>query len=69
MKTIEIEASGYLSGARTIEDILCLATLVANKAIPAGANVFDAQSHYDSIDESCENCQYHKSCLACIINE
>jgi len=67
IKKVRIDFS-QLKQADSIEEILCLATLIATKEFNDRCNVQDAKMFY-KILEGCENCKHNKLCLACIINE
>lgn len=57
---------------RTIEDILCYATLVAVGEVKSPTvNLGFADGWYEVIvgTGGCNACQYRERCLACIINE
>jgi hypothetical protein len=56
--------------ATTLEDVLCLATIIANKNTLQVENVDDAREEYlRTFDGDCVKCPYHEDCLACFINE
>jgi hypothetical protein len=54
----------------TLEEVLCLATLIASGMMPININSNDAKMWFDKLPEQdCGNCPCFKRCLACIINE
>jgi hypothetical protein len=57
-------------GATTLEDVLCLSTMIANKNPLHAENVNDARDEYlRTFNGDCQQCPYHQDCLACFINE
>lgn len=58
-----------ISSAERIEEILCLATLIAKLQISACSTLEDSQNYYDNLAEGCNSCPCKNICLACIINE
>ncbi len=59
-----------LHGATTLEDVLCLSTIIANKNTLQVENVNDAREEYlRTFDGDCLKCPYHENCLTCFINE
>lgn len=58
-----------LKSARTLEDILCLATLTATNTLPYNATTADATERYEKFPNGCDDCCFVKVCLACAINE
>jgi hypothetical protein len=56
--------------AESIEDILCLATLIANGELPPVAGIHESRKFFvEEVKEDCGNCPFMLTCLACIINE
>lgn len=56
--------------AGTLEDVLCLSTIIANRNTLQVENVDDAREEYlRTFDGDCQECPYHENCLACFINE
>lgn len=55
----------------SFEDIICLAVLIASKALPYNATIDDSRAYYEKIEEAggCSECPFHEVCLACTINE
>jgi hypothetical protein len=53
--------------ANTIEEILCLSTLVAVKYLKWNATIEDSKVFQKTT--TCGNCAFNNICLACIINE
>ena len=51
-----------------IEEVLCLATLIAAGNLPPTATLEHATEFYQNASW-CDWCPNHKKCLACIINE
>lgn len=68
---IQIPKIRQFNQATTIEDILCLATLIAVGRLPEDSEVADAIGYYDSlpVEDGCEACPFHLKCLAYIIGE
>lgn len=65
-----IEQTRSFDSVRQIEEILCLATLIATGILPHDANWGDAKGYnYNLPDGDCGNCPCFDKCLACIINE
>jgi hypothetical protein len=63
-----------LKNAETIEEILCLATLISSKILDHNATLEDAKKYYVNLEKrtscgGCINCPSCDICLACIINE
>lgn len=59
-----------IEGANSIEEILCLSTLVANGELPPNATIGDSINFYEKeTGEDCDKCPFCATCLACIINE
>ena len=67
-KEILLEHS-QLMRAANIEEIICLAVLIASGKLPVDSTVYDSNIYYEKIDKDCGSCQFEKKCLACIINE
>lgn len=56
--------------AESIEDILCLSTLIANGKLSAKAILEDSADFYkNETGSDCGKCPFISTCLACIINE
>lgn len=56
--------------AGSIEDILCLSTLIANGELLPNATLDQSQEFFENeVEEDCGNCPFMLTCLACIINE
>jgi hypothetical protein len=56
--------------AETIENILCLATMVATGLLPVTAEIEDAQNILAKMyDGDCFECPNKDKCLACRIND
>lgn len=56
--------------AESIEDILCLSTLIANGELSTKATLEDSAEFYENETKSnCGNCPFNLTCLACLINE
>ena len=68
-RTVSIDYP-QLRGAQNIEEVLCLAVLVANK-VPNINTTKDAFEYWQTLDYGygCSDCQFIQQCLACIINE
>lgn len=59
-----------IENAESIEDILCLATLIANGELLPNATLDQSQEFYvKETGEDCSICPFNLTCLACIINE
>lgn len=59
-----------IENAESIEDILCLATLIANGELSTKSTLEDSAEFYKNEAKSyCGNCPFNLTCLACIINE
>ena len=73
MRTIPYNGTFYsekIGGTDTIEEILCLSTLIALGVLDKNSKLTDAKRYYENtINEDCGACCYIDSCLACIINE
>ncbi len=56
--------------AESIEDILCLSTLIANGELLPNATLDQSREFFvNEVKEDCSNCPFMLTCLACIINE
>lgn len=56
--------------AESIEDVLCLSTLIANGELSAKATLEDSAEFYkNETGSDCGKCPFNPTCLACIINE
>ena len=56
--------------ANSIEEILCLSTLIANGELAPNATITDSSNFYEKeTGEDCDKCPFCATCLACIINE
>ena len=56
--------------AESIEDVLCLSTLIANGELPPNGTLSESRHYFKTeVKEDCGNCPYMLTCLACIINE
>lgn len=54
----------------SIEDIFCLATLIASGELPPSATLDQSKDFYvNETGENCNKCPFKLTCLACIINE
>jgi len=61
-----------LKNAGSIEEVLCLATLVASGILPDYSDTVDAARHYQALEQmnkDCSDCLCFNKCLACIINQ
>jgi hypothetical protein len=68
--SICFSASGHLEGAVCLENVLCLATLVATGELTPDSNVRDAEYIWEKqYNNDCDKCPHCKVCLAMIINE
>lgn len=65
-KTVSINYP-RIKEAGSIEDILCLATLIAKKELSSDSLIYDSERYHERI-LGCENCNHSDTCLACIIN-
>lgn len=69
IKELQQRNSMFLN-AGTLEDVLCLSTMIANKNPLKAENVDDARDEYlRTFNGDCNECPYHENCLACFINE
>jgi|GEM_PF-6101080 len=69
-KTIDITFVSQLNGAKTIEDVLCLATLTAGGILHPESTIFFAKNYFeDNLKGDCENCKMVNVCLAMTINQ
>lgn len=56
--------------ATSLDDVLCLATLVTNCIVSKNGTVDDARLQWLNYYEGdCQECPCFRDCLACIINE
>jgi len=56
--------------AEHIEEILCMATLLATGKISATyISITEVNAYFEKIGSDCSNCEYAPKCLACVINE
>ena len=71
MNNLEIETTGRLTGAKSIEEILCLSTLIIGGILPVDSSVKDSQDYFDLLSwpGDCSACPLNQKCLACLINE
>jgi hypothetical protein len=60
---------GPLYGAEFIEDVLCLATLIASGTLPPDSDITDVEKYFNKVHQDCGNCPLNKKCLAFIINK
>jgi hypothetical protein len=58
-----------LNKAESIEEIICLAVLIAKGKLKHNQTITDMVEYYATIKDDCSNCKYNNDCLACIINE
>jgi len=69
VKTLSI-THPRIEKAESIEDILCLSTLIANGELLPNANLDQSKEFYvNETGENCNKCPFKLTCLACIINE
>jgi hypothetical protein len=59
---------GQLEGCESLEDMFCLATLIATGELSPDSNIGQVRKYYRKI-ETCDNCPYVKKCLAVQINK
>ncbi len=58
------------ANATTLEDILCLATFMAQGYLYTACDVDEARAKWlEAFEGDCYSCPLCKTCLACIINE
>lgn len=72
MTTLKTLFASYpkIEPAESIEDILCLSTLIASGELPPNAELNDSRNFFvNEVKEDCDNCPFNLTCLACIINE
>lgn len=56
--------------AESIEEVLCLSTLIATETLPPSSTVKDSIDFFERVaKEDCSLCPFANICLACIINE
>lgn len=56
--------------ATSLEDVLCLTVMAANKNYFGVYTVDEARAKYlESFHGDCLECPYHDDCMACFINE
>lgn len=56
--------------ASSLDDVLCLSTLIANCILYPDSGVDDARTRWiNEYNGDCQQCPCFKDCLACIINE
>jgi hypothetical protein len=55
--------------AESIEEILCLGTLIAIGELTPDANMIQVKKYFDNLKEGCDSCQYSSKCMACIMND
>jgi hypothetical protein len=68
-KAVRIDTYPHLKGAGSLEEVLCLATLIAVGQYHWSCTVDASKEHWNSIGQDCSNCPYVERCLASIINE
>lgn len=69
-KIIDLYDYSKLKDAEKLEDVLCLATLIAVGRLPGHATITESNYVWDGLyKQECSNCPYMDKCLACIINE
>lgn len=69
VKTLSI-THPRIENAESIEEILCLSTLIANGELPPVAGIHESRNFFvEEVKEDCGNCPFMLTCLACIINE
>ncbi len=69
IKTLPISYPRIEKG-ESIEDILCLATLITSGELPPSATLDQSKDFYvNETGENCNECPFKLTCLACIINE
>lgn len=68
IKTLVV-ASPKFEKVSYIEEILCLATLIANGELPPNASIEDSRDFFaNETKEDCDNCPFKLTCLAIISN-
>lgn len=62
---------GYrvVNDAQSLEDVLCLSTLMAGKILLNSASLEESKHYYNTLLDGCNDCKLSQVCLACIINE
>lgn len=69
LQTLQHKNAMFLH-ATSLEDVLCLSTMIANGNTLQVENVDSAREEYlRTFDGDCQKCPYHENCLACFINE
>ena len=52
-----------------LEDVLCLATLIATSMLPPTATLKDSDEYFARREYRCDNCSIERVCLAIIMNQ
>ena len=69
---MNVETTGRLSEAKSIEEILCLSTLITGGILPVDSSIKDSKDYFDLLPlpgGDCSACSLNQKCLACLINE
>jgi hypothetical protein len=72
VKRNELDVTIYpvIKQAKTIEDVICLASLIAAGIFPPTADLEDKDNYFDQmLSGQCINCKLNKLCLANTINQ
>lgn len=65
-----LELPERLYHAGSLEDILCLSTLIAKQYLLPSATISDSIDYYkNNVNTDCGACPFVDTCLACIINK
>ena len=65
-----IKEYGRLKQADSLESVLCLSVLISQKVLKPDSSINDANNYFSDLNkESCGDCPFFSTCLACIINE
>ena len=61
---------GRISDAKTIEEILCLATLITSGELSSEGALEDSEDYFiETLKSDCGSCKFCNICLATIINQ
>jgi len=67
--SIEVTLPEHLGKLEYVEELLCLATLIATGTLRKESNLSNAQIYWEDVAEGdCGNCKHYQTCLSCIIN-
>jgi hypothetical protein len=66
---INVKHYPVINHADSLEDILCLSSLIASGKLNPNSTFQDSNKYYESLEYGCSNCSLNDVCLACIINQ